>query len=279
MADPVATFVPSVFGPAKKVIAFGERFVAQGGNIQPEGADDLQLFIDEPVRMQRLVHYIKAGAPTLRPVVEVLPPFVEPESHRKAQEILGPENFHGIMAAQMHFGVYSEEELAARLEIPFSEETLRECAKDFFLCATHPLDLPGIHAAHPARFTADPDDPWFGAPNQRKKWSSRQIAVPWLLMRKGPVPDSGNKRIAAQEENMKRFPRERLVLPCEFNYGVLLRFLETGQKLCEGLVVRFAVQTAEGGWVGAGWYGDRLHVNDGRGRAGDGVVSSSARTS
>ncbi|TSC58528.1 MAG: hypothetical protein Greene041619_538 [Candidatus Peregrinibacteria bacterium Greene0416_19] len=273
MANPIGT----EFALVKKLLAWSERATKQGLDIE---ADELQPSVDDPVMMRRLVRYIQAGAPEFR-VARMAPvlPFEEPESHRKAREILGAQNFHGVAAVQQHFGVYTETELAARREIPFTEETLRECALEFVLLATHPLDLSGVHAAHPERFNDDPDDPWFARKEEREKWSSQTITAPWLLVRKKPLPDSWNKRIDAQKTHIERFPKERLIEPCENAYTGIVHYAESGEKLCDGYVIRFAVQAAGGRWVGVCWVGGRLFLGYWSDGAYDVVASGSVRAS
>lgn len=255
------------FALTKTLLAWAERAAAQGLDV----AADLQPSTDDPAQMRRLVHHIKAGAPELRaaPIA-----FEEPESHRKAREILGPD-FHSVEAAQRHFMPYSMEELAARMAIPFAEEILRPCAGEFVLLPTHPLDLPAIHAAHPERFTADPDNPWFGG-RQRKAWSQK-ITVPWLLIRKKVVPDSWSKVVIAQQEHLKQaFPNERFQLPAEYCYAAILHYLETRERLGGDYHVRFAVQSPGGSWVTVLWDGGRLHIDDWYDYADDSVASASA---
>ena len=57
------------------------------------------------------------------------------------------------------------------------------------------------------------------------------ITVPWLLIRKEPLPNSWGKDIAAKKEHVGGFPGERLVLPGEFAYAAILHGLATGGKL------------------------------------------------
>ena len=59
---------------------------------------------------------------------------------------------------------------------------------------------------------------------------------------------------------LQALPKERMILPCEYVFLALLFQLETGKKLCQGYVVRFAVQTTEGYWVDVDWDGDQLFV-------------------
>lgn len=269
MANPIV----SEFALVKKLLAWAERAQKQGIDLSA----DLQPSIDDPSQMERLVHYIRMGAPVLQVATPLLS-FDEPESHRMAREILG-KDFLGVPAAQRHFGPYAEAQLAARQEIPFLEKTLRECAGKFVLVATHEFDLPTIHSVHPARFNDDPDDPWFGRKDQREKWSAEKITVPWLLVRKAVLPDSTSKNIDVQKKHIEKFPQERFVHPCEFAYSALLSFLETRQKLCEGYVVRFPLQAAGRYWVSVGWGGDQLRFFDWSGDADDRIGSGSVRTS
>ena len=61
MANPVALDL----GPAKTLLAFGERAIKHGLVIP----GDLQQFIDDPEKMDHLVKYVKAGAPFYQAVL------------------------------------------------------------------------------------------------------------------------------------------------------------------------------------------------------------------
>jgi hypothetical protein len=178
-----------------------------------------------------------------------------------ARAILGPDNVHGPDQAATHFGPFTAEQLAERDVLPYAEATLRECAGTHVLLATHPLDLPSIHAGHPTLFWNDPDAPWFADQRQQYEWSAQVITAPWLLVRMDVVPGSWSKSIDAQKQHVaSTLPRERLILPGEYAYTATLHYLVTWQKLCKGYWVRFPVQAAEGHWVSAGWLGGQLFV-------------------
>jgi hypothetical protein len=220
----------------------------------------------------------------------------EPDGHKQARSILGPD-FHGLDAAAKHFGPDTADQLDERRELRLYDEkaqrflseadtlqVLERSEGELALAATHSLSLPGVYRRQQNRFFNYPDDPWFGRPEQQP-WSDQPIAVPWLLFRKDVVPDSESKSITAQREHLaNRYPHERLLLPAEFCYCAVLRLLETGQKLCGDYVVRCFVQTVSGHWVSASWRSDRRRGNrldvcywgDG---ASDGIGSCSAWSS
>ncbi len=237
--------------------------------------DDLKRVRTDSAFARRLACQWKEGA--ILPSAITVTPFQEPASHRLAREILG-KDFLGVAAAQNTFGAYTEAQLVARMEIPFPEDVLRACAGEFALLCTHEMDLPGIHAAHAARFKDDPDAPWFSQRDQREKWSSEKIALPWMLVRKKLLPNSTGKNIDAQKKHVMTFSREHLLLPCEHAYAALRLLLETGQKLCEGFSVRFPVLNAKGDWVDVRWNGGQLYFSHWIGNA-DISIGSSVRTS
>ncbi len=205
-------------------------------------------------------------------------PFAEPESHRMARDILG-KDFLGIQGAQRTFGAYSEADLQHRLKIPFSEQTLRECERDFFLVCTHALDLNEVHAAHPQHFNDDRYDTWFGKPDQVEKWSSEKIVSPWLLVRKAILPGSSQKSIEVQKTYIERFPQERLLTPAEFAYVALRLLFEAGIRLYVSYNIRFLIQKAKGRWVRCGWVGGKLNFNHWDGSSVGNAALASARVS
>jgi hypothetical protein len=225
------------------------------------------------------------------PAKPVVLPFEEPDSHKHARDIMGENRFHGILAAQKCFGPYTEQDLELHMPLrlcdvngnPFTnsdEETLavcRECKDTHIVVALKSLSLLDIHARCKSRMANDQNAPWFGEQRQHG-WASQVIQGTWLLTRKEVVPDSWSKSQQAQLEHVQlTLPKERLTLPVEHTYAALLHQQETGEKLCPGYWIRFPVQAAGGGWVGADGGGGQLSVDYLDGSAGGDVASGSAR--
>lgn len=239
---------------------------------------------------------MKVDDKVLREIAALLSPvsvrFEETDSQKRARDIMG-SNFFGIDAVQRHFADYTETELEARKEVRIlneitgqlftEEETLKillECKDTHVLLATKNIALPDMHARHKDRFSNDRDAPFFGSQPEREKWSSFRIKPNWILVRKGFVPGSESKDIDAQKAHLlQTLPKERMILPCEYVFAAFLSLLEKGEKLCEGYVVRFAVQTVDGNCVHVSWNGDQLVVNHWNRNADPRIVSGSVRTS
>lgn len=272
MASPITTFTDKVM----QLASLWSRLEKGGLTLEADG----QRVIDDAEMRARLIAFWKAGAPESAIAATPLVPFDEPDSHRIAREVMGV-NFHGIDAAQRFYGSFTAEQLTERETIPFSEEVLRECAKDFLLLPTHPMNLPEIHRSREKLFANSAKDPWFGENLQREKWSDVRIAAPWILIRRDIVPQSFGKRAEAQQQHLKtNFTQERSVLPCEWVYAAQLHLAETGERMAKGFVVRFFVQSADGCWVVADWHDDDLLLVSGWVSLADDIIGvSSARTS
>ncbi len=254
----------------------------------------LARFVSAPLWLQIL----KASDDELRLLAKVWPgatpanPFEEPDSHRKAREILGSD-FHGVAIVEKHFGVLTDDERKQYVPLCLrdhktgqflSEEqtliVLEQCKGTHVLCAMHRTELPSVHARKKERFTLDPDNPWIGTQEQRVKWSGELARDPWVLARKAVVPESTSKNVDQQKAHLEqRFPKERSLLPVEYAQIAVVHFLETKEKLGGDLVVRFWVQTAGGCWVRADWVGDRLRFYYWNANAASDIGSLSARAS
>lgn len=281
MAHPTADFTQT-----KKLIAWAERAAKNGLDLNV----DLQPSIDDPAEMERIVRSIKGRAP-LQPNFPQILCFEEPQSHKEAHRILGDE-FFGLDVAQQRIRPFTQAEIDERLPLRLFDEVTRqflseeqtlaiveECKLTHALLATHNLSLPELHSLDPNGFANDSRNLWFSEESQRDKWSDQQrITVPWLLVRKDVVPKSWEKTINVQKLHLQETqPKERSSLPVEHCYAARLRFLVTGRKLCEGYVVRFGVQVAEGHWVDARWRGDQVDVFYWFDDAGDNIASASVR--
>lgn len=262
------------FTATKKLLAWGEYAARHGLDLSV----DLQPSLDDPAMMKCIVHCIQKTAQLMRAQHVSSLPFGETGSQRMAREILGLD-FLGVHAAQQTFGAYTEAELRARWDIPFSEQTLWECKGDFILMCTHNMDLNEVHAAHSVRFNDDRFDTWFGKPDQREKWSAQKIASPWILVRKHILPKSSQKSIDVHRAYIDKFPKERLITPAEFAYAALRLLFETGSELCSGYNIRFLIETAKGRWVRAGWVGHKLNFNHWDGSSSGNVALASVRVS
>lgn len=228
------------------------------------------------------------------PAVPEVLPFEEPDAHKRARDIMGVPNFHGVSAAEKCFGTFTAEEREQHIPLRLcdvngnqftssDQETLEvceECKNTHILVALKSLSLLGIHACCKGRMANDQNAPWFGEQRQRDRWSSQVIKGTWLLVRKDVVSDSWNKSQQTQQEHVQRtLPKERLALPAEYSYAAFLHQQETAQKLCKDYWVRFPVQAADGHWVFAYWNGEQLDVSYLRGGAGGDVASCTVRAS
>ncbi len=245
---------------------------------------ELQPLIDDPVKMDRLVAFVRARCPKL---------FVEPDAHRRVRRILG-DDFHGVDAMERHFGMLSEGARESYMSICLRDhrtmeflteertlEIVEECKGTHVLFAVSLQHcLCDIHAMRRDRFICDEDDPWFGEAKQRQRWSSMRSRDPWILVRKDVVTDSVERNIEGQKKYVaEHFPHERFLLPVEFSQVAIIRFLETGEKLACDSIIRFPVPTSnECSWVHMCYEKyDKLSVYEWHGRV-HGALSLLART-
>ncbi len=288
MASPITITLDEL----KTLQAWNERLLKKGLAV-PE----LQPSIDDAMQMDRIIAYIRAGAPDLASTVPSLASLEAADSQRSVRQILG-SNFVGLeIARRVYKHVLTDEHVRALQEIRLFDESnqefrsqddtmdiLRQVAannRKQFLFPLVPVSVPELHALDPDRFDNDRNAPWFSEKQEREKWSDkRPERARWCLMDTDIFPGSLSKNVHAQKKHVPATcPGYRLSLPWEYVPGALLYQTATKQKIGGSKWVRFFVQTADGYWVLANWCGERLHVNVESANAYVGVGSCSLRAS
>ena len=117
-------------------------------------------------------------------------------SQKVAREIMG-KNYFGVEDAIKHFKInLSKEEIAGLSEVPFSEVTLKKCAKTHILVAVFPLSIleiregveRGLFKYH------DHENAWYN----NQAFAGDRGEASWYLVRKTEVPNSTNKNWSEQ---------------------------------------------------------------------------------
>jgi len=144
----------------------------------------------------------------------------------RARQIMG-QNYFGVEEAVKHFGAKpSEQELAALLNVPFSETTLEECQSTHLLIAVFPMSIVAIESF------ADPKLFFHGSGwHKTERFANDQGKAGWYLVRKTPVPDSFSKNWKKQQVLLKKseeVPDTRVVV-----YAIISCYLATGERLFE----------------------------------------------
>jgi hypothetical protein len=142
------------------------------------------------------------------------------------------QNFHGVGAAQRHFGAeLSAKQAKALATVPFSAEVLQACRESHVLVAGAPLSIMDLQAKAQASFYFK-DDPWYA----KDRFATTKVKAGWYLIRKDPVPGSPSKTWAEQQALLTSdevTPRAR-----EIVLAIVLCYLETEERLFGQVDVR-----------------------------------------
>ena len=164
-------------------------------------------------------------------------------------------NYLGIEAAKKHFGVIpTVDQLKALEEVPFSEETLRECCKTHVLVAVFPISILEIRERVPKLFC---EQEWYD-----DQPFARKTCIEWCLVRKTEIPNSDNK---TWKEQFSLIPSGDKILPAqEIVYAMTLHFLVTTEELFPFIYVRTSSLDSDGNIVALGFFhGNLVFDNDG----------------
>lgn len=170
-----------------------------------------------------------------------------------ASEIMG-RNYFGPEEAVGYFGVSSlEGQLEPLSEVPFSEETLRECRDTHILVADLGLSILDIHDKIGSELS---DEPWFC----KESFAEEYGQVRWILIRKAPVDDSTWKDWTEQQFLLgedEEVSSARMVV-----YSVIGHYLSMGEQLFdEDACVLTSSVTSNGNRIsiGGAWGSEYLH--------------------
>lgn len=154
----------------------------------------------------------------------------ETPNQQTARDIMG-SNMLGILEVERYFGELTDEQREALEIIPFSEETLKACAKTHILVADAGLSL--LDVRKKARNGLFYRQDWF----DNEDFAKRTETARWRLIRKHPVEGSFSKNWSEQERlidsQIDEIPSARQVV-----YTTILHFLATGERLFEKVYVR-----------------------------------------
>ena len=151
--------------------------------------------------------------------------YVATKSQNLARKIMG-ENFLGIEEAIQHFGrCFSEPELQALAEIPFSETVLHECKDTHILVCVPSLSILDIRGKVENRLFFSHDDAWYN----EQRFANNNGKFGWRLVRKTAVPDSNSKN---WEQQQKLLPKGNFVPDTRtITYTIICHYLATGKLI------------------------------------------------
>ena len=188
--------------------------------------------------------------------------------YETAERIMG-NNMLGVRDVSRHFDTTTPEEC---VEIPFSTETLRACAKTHKLVLDIGISLLDVRTKAPQGLFYSYEDAWYNT----HAFATSTEQVCWRLIRISPVEGSFSKNWTEQQELLSEHdevPSARAMC-----YLIILNHLVTGERLFETVYVRTSSVDGDGDRVSVGRFvGYGLGVNgwDGHDRYGFlGVCSS-----
>ncbi|MDD3102304.1 MAG: hypothetical protein PHE59_04135 [Patescibacteria group bacterium] len=162
----------------------------------------------------------------------------EPPLHKSIRIKMGEKNMFGIPQAVKYLGITPTiQQLAALEVIPFSDDTINACKKDYILVANFGLsifdirnkvgdklfsEIPGAH----------PMDNWY----LKQKFTGEIGQVGWILIRKTEVPESRNKDWKEQQRLLSK--DEYVPTAQEMTYAIIGHFLNSCERLFEYDYVR-----------------------------------------
>ena len=161
------------------------------------------------------------------------------------------------------FGVsYTEEQSAALQDIPFSEQTLKECAGTHMLFPGFPMSLLDVRAKYANLFSSKTGG-WYA----NQKFATIQVQLVWHLLCMEPVPGSLGKSWSEQRTLLA--PNEEVSSAALVAFATMLHFKSSGKRLFEFAYVRTSDVGSGGYRVGVGSFdadGFRVYLNwdDGR---------------
>jgi hypothetical protein len=146
----------------------------------------------------------------------------EPTSNQnRAREIMG-KNFVGVEEAIKHFGVNpTRQQLAALLEIPFSEAMLQQSKDTHVLAAVFPLSILEIRDKVENKLFYNHEAAWYN----EQFFAKERGEVKWQLVRKTPVANSTSKNQEQQalfskdDPQLKRWSTRLLATSCPLMGG------------------------------------------------------------
>ncbi len=151
-------------------------------------------------------------------------------SQKRAREIMG-KNFFGVEEAVLRLGVSpSKQQLAALVNVSFTEEALWECKNTHILVAVFPLSILDVRDKMASKLFYDQS--WYN----RESFAKDRGDVDWQLVRKTSVDNSTNKMWQKQQVLLAK--NEETPTARVMTYTIIGYFLATGERLFEHIYVR-----------------------------------------
>lgn len=194
----------------------------------------------EPTFVERLAEYAINGC------------IVPNASHDGARKIMG-KNFFGIPEAIKHFGINPTRRQQAMLsEIPFTPEELMMCKNTHILVAVFPLSICDIRSkvANNSKTLFYKQD-WY----DKQAFANDKSEASWQLISKTPVANSTNKNWDEQKSLItsdEEIPTAQMMV-----YAIIGHYLNTGERLFEGVYVRTSSFDSVGDHVIVGNFDDK----------------------
>jgi len=170
-------------------------------------------------------------------------------SQKRAREIMG-RNFFGVEEAIKRFGVNpTRQQLAALLEIPFSEAVLEQSKDTHVLVAVFPLSILDIRGKVDSKLFYNQS--WYN----KESFAKEHGEVTWQLVHKTPVDNSTSKNW--QEQQVLLGKEDEVPTAQVMVYTIIGHYLATGERLFEHIYVRTSSVDSDGVRVFVGVFDSR----------------------
>ena len=114
---------------------------------------------------------------------------------------------------------------------------------------------------------------WFDKPSNREDFAKTPLETEWVLMPKSTVPNTKRKNYEQQDQEIAQHEKYRTAKTNELTSGMILHYVNTGEKIYESEYGWCEDATSDGLLVYVGSFGsDRLVVNRGRSDISSGLL-------
>jgi len=216
--------------------------------------EDLQIVIDDPLFRDQLISFwrLKGGG--------VAGAFHNRYSY--ARDILGDDFISPQQVAEARGVNYTEAQLASFASTLPSKEVLQWARDNGFAVVAGPpseMNLLGIHELNTGLFYSK-DYPWFRGKSQKFARNDK-VGTAWLIVRKGPVPNSTYKMWNEQQALLRDVEYTPNVAEATWFFTTYAAV--RGTRLVPNVYVRTSSADSDGDRVGVGYFDGRgLFVND-----------------
>lgn len=176
--------------------------------------------------------------------------FEPSDSQKRAQKIMGSDNFFGVEDAIKFFGIKpSKKQLAILKEIPYSESLLKKLKNSHILVAFFPFSILNIRKkVLTGLFSADQENSCY----DEEPFAKEKGEVGWRLISKFSISSAFHNYYEKQQE----FLTEQEEVPSAqiMTYAIMGHYLKTGERLFKTYFVYVSSLSSDGRHVLLGYF-------------------------